>query len=115
MDDNGYATSTIDHAWSYLNQACQNALRHRKIKTNPNRRRAAADSAAAAATQVAVGRAGPDVADGGDPEGSTPGASSPSERWILMLAALAQVVVASVLLPAEQGLLAAPLLLLGQG
>jgi site-specific recombinase XerC len=35
MDDNGYATSTIDHAWSYLNQACQNALRHRKIKTNP--------------------------------------------------------------------------------
>jgi hypothetical protein len=38
-----------------------------------------------------------------------------SERWILMLAALAQVVVASVLLPAERGLLAAPLLLLGQG
>lgn len=44
-----------------------------------------------------------------------PRESSLSERWILMLAALAQVVVASVLLPAEQGLLAAPLLLLGQG
>jgi hypothetical protein len=35
MDDNGYATSTIDHAWSYLNQACHYALRHRKIKTTP--------------------------------------------------------------------------------
>ena len=35
MADNGYATSTIDHAWSYLNQACLLALRHRKIKTNP--------------------------------------------------------------------------------
>jgi site-specific recombinase XerD len=33
--DNGYATSTIDHTWSYLNQACQFALRRRKIKTNP--------------------------------------------------------------------------------
>jgi hypothetical protein len=35
MDDNGYATSTIDHTWSYLNQACQYTLRQRKIKTNP--------------------------------------------------------------------------------
>jgi integrase len=35
MADNGYATSTIDHAWSYLNQACQYAARRRKIKTNP--------------------------------------------------------------------------------
>jgi integrase len=35
MADNGYATSTIDHAWSYLNQACQFALRRRRIKTNP--------------------------------------------------------------------------------
>ena len=35
MADNGYATSTIDHAWSYLNQACQHALRRRKVKTNP--------------------------------------------------------------------------------
>jgi integrase len=35
MADAGYATSTIDHAWQYLNQACQYALRRRKIKTNP--------------------------------------------------------------------------------
>jgi integrase len=35
MDGDGYATSTIDHAWSYLNQACQHAVRRRKIKINP--------------------------------------------------------------------------------
>jgi integrase len=35
MADAGYATSTIDHAWQYLNQACQYAQRRRKIKTNP--------------------------------------------------------------------------------
>ena len=44
-----------------------------------------------------------------------PPESSPSERWLLILAALAQLVVASVLLPAERGLLAAPQLLLGRG
>lgn len=31
----GYATSTIDRNWNYLNQACQHALRERRIKTNP--------------------------------------------------------------------------------
>lgn len=41
-----------------------------------------------------------------------PRESSPSERWILMLAGLAQVIVASVLLPAERGLVTVPLLLL---
>lgn len=35
MDDAGLATSTIDHAWSYLSQACQHGLRRRMIKTNP--------------------------------------------------------------------------------
>jgi uncharacterized protein (DUF2252 family) len=35
MDSDGYATSTIDHAWQYLNQACQHAVRRRKVKTNP--------------------------------------------------------------------------------
>ena len=30
-----YATSTIDRTWGYLNQACQYAMRHRSIKTNP--------------------------------------------------------------------------------
>ena len=31
----GYATSRIDRNWNYLNQACQHALRERRIKTNP--------------------------------------------------------------------------------
>jgi integrase len=31
----GYATSTIDHAWDYLNQATHYALRRRRVKTNP--------------------------------------------------------------------------------
>ena len=31
----GYATSTIDRTWGYLNQACQYALRGRRIRTNP--------------------------------------------------------------------------------
>lgn len=31
----GYATSTIDHAWDYLNQAVNYALRRRLIKSNP--------------------------------------------------------------------------------
>lgn len=35
MAANGYATSTIDRTWGYLNQACQLALRQRRIKTNP--------------------------------------------------------------------------------
>jgi integrase len=35
MDEAGYATSTIDHTWSYLNQACQFGIRQRLIKTNP--------------------------------------------------------------------------------
>lgn len=30
-----YATSTVDRAWVYLNQACQFAMRQRRIKTNP--------------------------------------------------------------------------------
>jgi integrase len=33
MAEGGYATSTIDHAWSYLHQACQYGLRQRLIKT----------------------------------------------------------------------------------
>jgi integrase len=35
MAANGYATSTIDRTWGYLNQACQYVLRQRMIKTNP--------------------------------------------------------------------------------
>ncbi len=35
MVDRGYATSTIDRNWNYLNQACQYALRRRRIRTNP--------------------------------------------------------------------------------
>ncbi len=35
MADGSYATSTIDRTWNYLNQACQHALKHRRIKTNP--------------------------------------------------------------------------------
>ena len=35
MAARGYATSTIDRNWNYLNQACQQALRERRIKTNP--------------------------------------------------------------------------------
>ncbi len=35
MVEKGYATSTIDRNWNYLNQACQHALRDRRIKTNP--------------------------------------------------------------------------------
>ncbi len=34
MVDKGYATSTIDRNWNYLNQACQHALWDRRIKTN---------------------------------------------------------------------------------
>ncbi len=35
MAAKGYATSTIDRTWNYLNQACQHALRQRCIKSNP--------------------------------------------------------------------------------
>ena len=35
MATSGYATSTIDRTWNYLNQACQQALRERRIRTNP--------------------------------------------------------------------------------
>jgi integrase len=35
MVEKGYATSTIDRNWNYLNQSCQYALRQRRIKTNP--------------------------------------------------------------------------------
>jgi integrase len=35
MGERGYATSTIDRNWNYLNQACQHALRQRRIKMNP--------------------------------------------------------------------------------
>ena len=35
MATRGYATSTIDRNWNYLNQACQHALRERRIRTNP--------------------------------------------------------------------------------
>ena len=35
MAAQGYATSTIDRNWNYLNQALQHAVRHRTIKTNP--------------------------------------------------------------------------------
>jgi integrase len=35
MGDRGYATSTIDHAWGYLNQACGYGLRLGRIKSNP--------------------------------------------------------------------------------
>ena len=35
MADRGYATSTIDRNWNYLNQALQHGLRNRTIRTNP--------------------------------------------------------------------------------
>ncbi|HUQ62234.1 MAG TPA: hypothetical protein VM121_00585, partial [Acidimicrobiales bacterium] len=35
MAERGYATSTIDRNWNYLNQALQHGVRHRTIKTNP--------------------------------------------------------------------------------
>jgi integrase len=35
MADNDYATSTIDHAWVYLNQACLHGVRRKLITTNP--------------------------------------------------------------------------------
>lgn len=35
MAKGGYATSTIDRTWGYLNQACEHALRERRIATNP--------------------------------------------------------------------------------
>jgi integrase len=35
MAEGGYATSTIDRSWGYLNQACQYGLRRRRIRTNP--------------------------------------------------------------------------------
>lgn len=35
MAARGYATSTIDRNWNYLNQALQHALRQRRIRTNP--------------------------------------------------------------------------------
>lgn len=35
MAAKGYATSTVDRTWNYLNQACQHALRERRIKSNP--------------------------------------------------------------------------------
>jgi integrase len=35
MAAKGYATSTIDRTWGYLNQACEYGLRTRLIKTNP--------------------------------------------------------------------------------
>ena len=31
----GYATSTIDHTWLYLNQACLHAVRQRRTRQNP--------------------------------------------------------------------------------
>jgi len=35
MATDGYATSTIDRAWLYLNQACEHGLRVGRIKSNP--------------------------------------------------------------------------------
>ncbi len=35
MSDAGYATSTIDRTWGYLNQACEWAVRQRMVRTNP--------------------------------------------------------------------------------
>ncbi len=35
MADRDYATSTVDRNWNYLNQACQHALKQRRIRTNP--------------------------------------------------------------------------------
>jgi integrase len=35
MGDAGYATSTIDHTWDYLNQACRHAVRRQRARTNP--------------------------------------------------------------------------------
>ena len=35
MASSGYATSTIDRTWLYLNQACELAVRQRRTKVNP--------------------------------------------------------------------------------
>ena len=35
MGEAGYATSTIDHTWDYLNQACRYALRQHRVRANP--------------------------------------------------------------------------------
>ena len=35
MSDDGLATSTVDHTWDYLNQACRHALRRQRVRTNP--------------------------------------------------------------------------------
>lgn len=35
MAKQGYATSTIDRTWGYLNQACQYGVRQRLVKLNP--------------------------------------------------------------------------------
>jgi integrase len=35
MAERGYATSTIDRNWNYLNQALQHGVRARRIRTNP--------------------------------------------------------------------------------
>lgn len=35
MGEAGYATSTVDHTWDYLNQACRHALRQQRIRRNP--------------------------------------------------------------------------------
>jgi hypothetical protein len=35
MGGSGLATSTIDHTWDYLNQACRHALRRQRVRTNP--------------------------------------------------------------------------------
>ncbi len=66
MDVGGKSTSTIDRSWNYLNQACQFALRQRRIKVNP-----AADVLLPAqgveAAQGVQHRAGPAVARRGHP------------------------------------------------
>jgi integrase len=35
MGEAGYATSTVDLTWDYLNQACRHALRQQRIRRNP--------------------------------------------------------------------------------
>ncbi|MFZ0667418.1 MAG: hypothetical protein WAM97_16815 [Acidimicrobiales bacterium] len=53
MAEAGYATSTVDRTWGYLNQACQYALRCRRIKLNPGPRRAAASGPSVETEEVA--------------------------------------------------------------
>ena len=59
MAEAGYATSTIDHTWDYLNQACGFALRQHRVQGQPGPGRAAPRTAPGQGAQGAHDRPGP--------------------------------------------------------